>query len=241
MNRTFKTLSVLLGYPEQSLVAAAPELKDALAEERLLTRPLRTDLNGLIDDLSSGDLLDLQERYVMLFDRTRTLSLHLFEHVHGESRDRGQAMVDLQLLYEQHGLRNEASELPDYLPLFLEFLATRPFDEARALLGEPLHVIRALAERHRKRGSPYTSVFLALEALADAIPEPEALAELLATAEDDPDDLEALDKAWADEPIAFGPGAGCAAAMQSSPKVLRRNPEVSVSVNVSPPERRTRA
>ena len=83
-------------------------------------------LDRLLDELATGDLYDLQERYVLLFDRTRSLSLHLFEHVHGESRDRGQAMVDLKALYERHGLLMSSSELPDHLPLFLEFLSDHP-------------------------------------------------------------------------------------------------------------------
>ena len=86
----------------------------------------------------TGDLYDLQERYVLLFDRTRSLSLHLFEHVHGESRDRGQAMVDLKALYERHGLHMSSSELPDHLPLFLEFLSRDSRDRGmRACSARP--------------------------------------------------------------------------------------------------------
>lgn len=90
----------------------------------------------MIEELASQDLYELQARYVDLFDRSRALSLHLFEHVHGESRDRGQAMVDLKALYESHGLEITASELPDFLPLFLEYLSLRPLEEAKALLGK---------------------------------------------------------------------------------------------------------
>ena len=101
----------------------------------------------------------MQERYVELFDRTRSLSLHLFEHVHGESRDRGQAMIDLKSLYEKNGLFLGAAELPDYVPVFLEFLSTRPLTEARTLLGQTAHILTALAERLEKRRSPYAAVF----------------------------------------------------------------------------------
>ncbi|MGK0169223.1 MAG: nitrate reductase delta subunit [Gammaproteobacteria bacterium] len=230
MNITLKVLSLLLGYPESTLVEGAVDLKDAVRSEELLPADVCTQLDALIDELAGGDLLELPERYVELFDRTRSLSLHLFEHVHGESRDRGQAMVDLQTLYEQNGMYIEAHELPDYIPMFLEFLATQPLDEARALLSEPLHVLRALALRHRERDSPYASVFVALETLSNAVPEPAALAQLLQATDDDPNDFEALDRAWADEPVAFGPGESCTAALQQPPQARPRT-----QVSVAPP------
>jgi len=138
------------------------------------------------------------------------LSLHLFEHVHGESRDRGQAMVDLKTLYAQGGLEIGASELPDFLPLFLEYLSTRPAKEARALLAEPLSVIAALKERLTKRKTPYAAVLRVLEAMAGQAPAQSELDELRKAPDDDPNDLEALDAAWEDEPVTFGPGEeGC--------------------------------
>ena len=152
----------------------------------------------------------MQERYVFLFDRTRSLCLHLFEHVHGESRDRGQAMVDLKTLYAKGGLEIGANELPDFLPLFLEYLSTRPADEARALLTEPLSVIVALKERLVKRKTPYAAVFSVLEAMAGREPVTSQLDELRKAPDDDPNDLEALDAAWEDQPVTFGPGEeGC--------------------------------
>ena len=134
-------------------------MRNVIDEENLLPADIRRQLDALIDEIATGDLYDLQERYVELFDRTRSLSLHLFEHVHGESRDRGQAMIDLKSLYEQNGLFLGAAELPDYLPAFLEFLSTRPLAEARTLLGQPAHILTALAERLHKRHSPYAAVF----------------------------------------------------------------------------------
>ena len=110
---------------------------------------------------------------MLLFDRTRSLSLHLFEHVHGESRDRGQAMIDLKSLYESAGLEISATELPDFVPLFLEFLSTRPRAEACELLGQPAHILAAMAERLRKRHSAYEAVFRALVALAATKPKGE--------------------------------------------------------------------
>jgi nitrate reductase delta subunit len=209
MTRTFKVLSVLLGYPTPDLQLAAWELRAALADEGILTGARRRAVNLLIDELMEGDIYDLQERYLLLFDRTRSLSLHLFEHVHGESRDRGQAMIDLKALYETSGLGISATELPDYLPMFLEFLSMRPLDEARELLGQATHILEALAERLAKRGSAYAAVFEALAALAPAA-EAGAAAALIEEG-DDPNDLAALDEAWEDKPVSFGPGSatGC--------------------------------
>jgi nitrate reductase molybdenum cofactor assembly chaperone NarJ/NarW len=207
MAKTFKVLSALLSYPTAELQQAGGELAAALDGEGLVTGHVRTALQRLIDDIAGGDLYDLQERYTLLFDRTRSLSLHLFEHVHGESRDRGQAMIDLKAMYEQADLDISASELPDFLPLFLEYLSTLPANEACATLGQPTHILAALAERLRKRKSPYEAVFRALSALAAAKPRPEDVAILMQEPDPDPLDLAALDAAWEDEPVTFGPGA----------------------------------
>lgn len=211
MTKTFKVLSALLSYPTDELQAAAHELRALVEQEGLLAGAPQGSLNHLIEEIANGDLIDLQERYVLLFDRTRSLSLHLFEHIHGESRDRGQALVDLAQLYERHGLEVEVKELPDYLPLFLEFLSTLPLDEARTLLAEPLHIIAAIGQRLRKRQSSYASVFWALEAIAKAKPSEEGLKALSGEEDGDPNDLAALDKVWAEDPVTFGPATqdGC--------------------------------
>lgn len=211
MTRTFKALSALLSYPTPELQAAGRELRDAIAGEGIVDRAHWRTLDRLIDDLAESDIYDLQERYLLLFDRSRSLSLHLFEHVHGESRDRGQAMIDLKELYAKSGLAISATELPDYLPMFLEFLATRPFAEARDLLGQTAHILDALSERLEKRGSPYAAVFGTLASIAPAA-DAEAEAALLPEEADvDPDDLAALDATWEDKPVSFGPAAasGC--------------------------------
>src|SRR5436189_4915428 len=116
MRRTLKVLSALLTYPTAELQAAVPEKRMALAREARLPQRNRDRLDRILEEIATGDLYDLQERYVPLFDRTRSLSLHLFEHVHGESRDRGQAMVDVKALYERHGLIMDSREPPDHLP-----------------------------------------------------------------------------------------------------------------------------
>lgn len=221
--RTLKVLSALLTYPTAELQDAVPELSAVIENDGLIPRSVRKQLDVLLEELATFDLLDLQERYVLLFDRTRSLSLHVFEHVHGESRDRGQAMIDLKNLYEQNGLFMSQAELPDFLPLFLEFLATRPPVEAAHLLGQPAHILVALAERLAQRGSSYEAVFRALVALANASPDARDVTAVLAEPDPDPADLAALDAAWADEPVTFGPGAdGCKDRLIAQMRAARR-------------------
>jgi nitrate reductase delta subunit len=206
--KTLRALAALISYPTADLVAAAGEIRAVIDADIVLPAAERAALHGLIDQLEGEDLYDLQERYGLLFDRTRALSLHLFEHVHGESRDRGQAMVDLLKLYEENGYSPTPSELPDYLPLFLEFASTRAPQAALDLLGQPANVIAALKERLQKRDSHYAAVMAALLAIADARLDESALATLRAEPDPEPDDLEALDAAWEEEEVTFGPGAG---------------------------------
>lgn len=218
MTAIYKVLSALLSYPTAELQTAAPEIAAVLAADRLLPRPVKRGLVELAVDLQHGDLLELQSRYVDLFDRSRSLSLYLFEHVHGESRDRGQAMVDLRERYRAAGLDIAANELPDYLPLFLEFLSVCTADEARSALGNVVHVLRALSERLTSRNCPYAAIFTALESLAAAAPDPVLLAEMQKQAVDDPADLAALDSAWEESEVRFGPGDaqtdGCSRAIR---------------------------
>lgn len=205
--KTLRALAALLSYPTAELVAAADEIREALDREAVVPAAERAALHRLVDDLASGDLYDLQERYGLLFDRTRSLSLHLFEHVHGESRDRGQAMVDLLKLYEEGGYTPTVQELPDFLPLFLEYASTLAPRAAVELVGQPANVIAALRERLAKRGSPYEAVMAALLALSRAKLDAAALATLRAEPDPEPDDLAALDAAWAEHEVTFGPGA----------------------------------
>lgn len=200
--QTFWALSALLTYPTERLIAAIPEIEAAMTSEGLLKSKSRRALSALLDELRTLDLYDLQERYVELFDKTRRLSLHLFEHIHGESRDRGQAMVDLAAHYERGGLIPTGGELPDYLPLFLEFLSTRPPGEAYDLLSETAHILALLEERLSKRGSAYSAVFTAILSIDDKITAPPAIAEDT----DQPDDFAALDAAWEETAVTFGPG-----------------------------------
>jgi nitrate reductase delta subunit len=194
----------------------------ALNVERLLPAPQRAKVCALVAEIAERDLLDAQADYVELFDRTRALSLHLFEHVHGESRDRGQAMVSLRERYRAAGFDIASNELPDYLPLFVEFLATRSAREAQAMLAEPLHILAALAQRLRKRGSRYADAFEALGCLASRRPADAAVDEILKADVDDPNDLASLDRSWEEAEVRFGPsdaaGGGCPKSRQPARK-----------------------
>jgi nitrate reductase molybdenum cofactor assembly chaperone NarJ/NarW len=205
--KTFKVLSALLSYPTEALIEAAPDLLTLLDAEKLLPAANRGAVGALIGEIAVGDVYDLQERYGLLFDRSKTLALHLFEHVHGESRDRGQAMVDLKAMYENAGLVIAANELPDYVPLFLEFLSTQPLSEVRELLGQTAHIFAALAERLGRRQSSYKAIFEALVAIPAGAPRRDIVDELLKAPDTDPMDLVALDAAWEEEEVRFGPGA----------------------------------
>jgi nitrate reductase delta subunit len=205
MLATYRALSILLRYPTPDVSEAAPALLAALRQEDLLPNAIVQRLNRLCADLISMDNYEAQARYVDLFDRTRSLSLHLYEHVHGESRDRGQAMVELLKLYSSRGLELTAKELPDHLPVFLEFLATQSQKDAAALLGQAAHVLEALRERLKKRDSIYAPAFDALVYLAQDGRDGEAVKALLREPDDDPNNLEALDRAWAEEQVTFGP------------------------------------
>lgn len=205
--RTFKALSALMSYPTAELQSAAEEIRTVLRSEGLIGGRDLKSLESLIDEMRDRDLYDLQERYTLLFDRTRSLSLHLFEHVHGESRDRGQAMVDLADHYLSRGFDISARELPDYLPLFLEFLSVIPVEEAKVLLDDPIEIIGALEQRLRKRKSPYATVLQALQRISAGQVDPERLALLTAAPDPDPENLDELDADWEEAAVSFGPGA----------------------------------
>ncbi|QIE47193.1 nitrate reductase molybdenum cofactor assembly chaperone [Pseudohalocynthiibacter aestuariivivens] len=211
MDRTLKALSLILSYPTRELQHAIPEIGGVLSSERRLTAAARRALRPLMEELSGRDIYDLEEQFVLLFDRSRTLSLNLFEHVHGESRDRGGAMVSLIETYREHGFDPSTSELPDHLPVLLEFLSMVPADEAREILADAAHIFAALRERLERRESSYAAVFDALLQLSGAKADQTAVAEMLKAEEVDPNDLEALDAVWEETEVSFGPdpNAGC--------------------------------
>jgi len=224
--RTLKVLSALLCYPQQELQAALSEMAEVLEQEDVLPERQRRGLLALIDRLERADLMDLQEQYVGLFDRGRALSLHLFEHVHGESRDRGQAMVDLLQIYRRHGYEMNGRELPDYIPLFLEYLAQRPAEEALDLLAQSLHVMALLGARLAERGCDYHVVFDALAALAGEPADIEDIRRHAAT--EGPDEtLVSMDKIWEEEAVTFLAG-------QERCGVIRKPPGATQAVRWSP-------
>ena len=162
---TLKALSALLSYPTGDLMQALPEIAQLLGQDKHLARRDREALANLLNELTNADLLDAQERYVEVFDRGRATALHLFEHVHGESRDRGQAMVDLTQVYARAGFDLATHELPDYLPAMLEFLSYRPTAEVQDMLGDCAHILRAIGETLQTRESRYSALFGALLSL----------------------------------------------------------------------------
>lgn len=205
MKLTLRALALLLGYPSEELKANIGEIRNALARERALSAPALEQLEPLLRSYEDHDLLDLQAGYSELFDRSRKLSLHLFEHVHGENRERGQAMIDLAEQYAAAGFFLDSTELPDFIPVFLEFSSCLPADQAREMLGQPSHVFAALAERLEERDLRYASIFHAIIAAADARPEAEAVAELQENAPDE--DPSRIDEEWEEAPVTFMAGS----------------------------------
>jgi nitrate reductase delta subunit len=212
--QTLKVLSLLLSYPEAEMLAALDEMAAVVEQENLLPEDHKKSVLALIDSYRDAGLVDSQEDYVALFDRGRFLSLHIFEHVHGESRDRGQAMVNLLQMYEAHGFEMSTHELPDYIPLFLEFLSQQQRPEAVQLLRDAMPVLSLLGARLCERGSGYCAVF---DALAGFAGEPEALAEirLQAATEGEDETLVNMDEIWEEEAVSFM-GAGDACKSQTS-------------------------
>jgi nitrate reductase delta subunit len=199
-----KVISLLLDYPTEALLGGRDELDQAISASREISPQQRSALHELLELICENDLMDGQEHYGALFGRGRSLSLLMFEHVHGESRDRGQAMVDLMAQYEAAGFAIGVKELPDYIPLYLEYLATREDLEAREGLADVAHLLTLLAARLDERESAYAGCFRALLQIAGVEPQ-EALAEVReqVAAEVRDDSLEALDKLWEEEAVDF--------------------------------------
>ena len=209
-----RVLARLLAYPDDALRRDLPDLRAALHVEHALDAQRKRELGTLIEQLESGDALDNESAFVDLFDRGRATSLHLFEHVHGDSRERGPAMVDLTQTYAAAGLYLAPGELPDYLPVIIEFVSTQTTGAARAFLAEMTHLFTALHGALVKRQSRYASVLAALLDLAgDAADTAGPGDSAMAAATDDTDaSIDAnIDADWA-EPAAF---AGCANPGQS--------------------------
>jgi nitrate reductase delta subunit len=198
----FRALSALLSYPSEEMRQALPDIADVVRNTPLVAPDQRRGLLDLIDELGGLDLLTAEERYVDLFDRGRALSLHLFEHLHGESRDRGEAMVELRQLYEKAGFELSARELPDYLPVVLEYLSCRDLVEAREMLADCAHILTTIGRSLVARRSRYAAVLQALIVIAGESP--------IDVAKVPPvkERTEALDRDWAEQPAFAGaPGS----------------------------------
>jgi nitrate reductase delta subunit len=204
--RTLRVLARLLSYPDATLRRHLPEMRAALHEEAALTPARLEEMDALIRWMAASapeqEALDIEAAYVELFDRGRATSLHLFEHVHGDSRERGPAMIDLAQTYEKAGLFLAEGEMPDYLPVVLEFTSTQPQREAREFLAEMAHIFNAIFAALQERGSAYAAVLGALLELAGEKPQPVLIAA------DEP-----LDTVWA-EPVVFD---GCSTQGQAKP------------------------
>ncbi len=199
---TLRALALLLNYPDDALRQALPELLKAIDDEAALPAARRAEIRALAQELAQQETLDAEARYVETFDRGRSTSLHMFEHVHGDSRDRGPAMIDLTQTYEKAGLLLGPDELPDHLCVVLEFASTQPPQVARDFLGEMAHILNAIFSALLKRQSPYATLVAAVLELAGH------KAQAVPFAEEAP-----LDESW-EEPAAFD---GCSSRGQSRP------------------------
>ncbi len=202
MSKSLRVLAALLAYPDARMLGHITEMRGLLSAEGVVSPSRSTEIDALMEALQRADPLETEAGYVELFDRGRSTSLHLFEHVHGDSRDRGPAMIDLGETYAKAGLILASGELPDYLPAVLEFASTQPPREARAFLGEIVHILNAIFGALCKRDSAYASVVGALIELAGEKAQPV-----------EPAADETLDESWA-EPVVFD---GCSAKGQAKP------------------------
>lgn len=205
MRMTLRALSALLSYPSEDLQSHMDEIAGAIRQESVLPPDQVLGLQPLIESIAGRDLLDAQSDYSELFDRSRTLSLHLFEHVHGDSRERGQAMIDLAEQYTENGIFLDSTELPDFVPVFLEYASCLKPAEAIEVIAQPVHVFAALAERLEQRETPYAAIFRALVALAGVKPDAAILAELQQNAP--VEDPAMIDEEWEEAPVSFSSAA----------------------------------
>ena len=208
--KLLKVLSLLIDYPSNELFLGdtLADCTEIVARSTIISPEVRAQIIDLIGDLIDTGSLEAQARYDGLFERGRSLSLWLFEHVHGESRDRGQAMVDLMGQYEEAGFEISVKELPDYLPLYLEFLAYQAAViqddiQIRMDIADVSHIIALLAARLEHRGSMYKGCFNALLQIAGKpLDMVEEYQEKISKEKPD-DSFEALDKEWEEEVVTF--------------------------------------
>jgi len=207
----------LLHYPDAELQAHTSELADVLAVRPEISAEDQAELERFLWRLGKAELLHLQASYVETFDRSKKVSLYLFEHVHGESRDRGPAMVELRMAYRERNLDMGCNELPDYLPMLLEFMAQLPDAEARAWLDDIGHILQEIHVRLYQRGSRYALPMRLLLQLGQMEPWPSALVDEVAEESRD-DSRAAIDAVWCEAPVSFDVGSalsGCGTGAQA--------------------------
>lgn len=215
--RTLKVLGFLLTYPTLAHKEAAQECRTILKKEGWLSSATLEKMDAVISHLETSDILDLQEEYVALFDRTPSLSLHLFEHVHGDSRDRGQALSDLLKVYEEAGLFINGAETPDYLPMFAEYVSTLPVDQASETLGSIVNILSSLSGRLKNREAIYTAIFDALIEASSRTPDKKLVDETLKVDSGKALTGEQMDSQW-EEQFAFHTGADAVGQSSGCPK-----------------------
>lgn len=162
----YKILSVMLEYPDQELLDHLDELRQLARECPDLDAQERAAIGGVLAYLDSASLTTLQENYVQTFDLTAEHSLHLTHHLFGDDKNRGPALIDLGELYKDYGVQAVEQELPDYLPLVLEFASCLEDQEAMVFLSDAGKVFKVLADNLAKAGSPYAPLLSLIESRA---------------------------------------------------------------------------
>lgn len=204
MIKTYKILSLLLSYPSKELQGFLDEAENELIEEALLSEEMIKGVATFCQNFAKADLTDWQAEYVQLFDYSRSVSLHLFEHVQGDSRDRGQAMVDLMEFYQKNEMKLTTNELPDYIPAFLEFLSTLKAAKSAELLGDTINIVDKINVALSEKDNPYSHIFKAIISLSAKKPNKAITYEMIKN--EKPMDLDAE---YEEAPVTFGGCKGC--------------------------------
>lgn len=165
----YRIVSKLLDYPDASLLDALTELKHELTDSKALFLAERQAMACFLEYLESMPLTELQAAYVLTFDLTPEHALHLTHHLFGDDKSRGPALIDLTEFYKEYGLELAANELPDYLPLVLEFAAQLDASEAQMFLAQWVKVLKQLAANLEEAKSPYAYLVRLVENRAQLV------------------------------------------------------------------------
>ncbi len=204
MIKTYKILSLLLSYPNRDVKDFLPEAEKEIQDEKILSEEEIRKVEAFINHFGEMELLDWQAEYVQLFDYSRSASLHLFEHIKSDSKDRGQAMVDLLGFYQENGWQLSVNELPDYLPAFLEFLSGRSVEVAAKLLADPIHIIARIHKALEDKKNMYRNILSAVISLSEK--QPDATITNAIIKNEKPLDL---DEEYEEKPVEFGANDAC--------------------------------